>query len=125
MGNILEAKDPRGVKIYISESTWDEHIIMEPTGHPMMKENLDAIAKTIASPEKIYESKDSDPEHLDYREVYVKEVPSATYYNERVPYTKVVTRVLGGSGEVITAFPAKNPTGGIKGDAIYSANDES
>lgn len=123
MSDFIEAKDPRGVKVYCSKPQWENHIIADPTGHPIMKDNIDAIIETIESPDYIFESHDSTPP-LDYREVYSKEVPSATYYSKRLPYTKVVVAVIGGSGEMITAYPAKNPTGGTKGDAIFVKNDE-
>lgn len=88
----------------------------------MMQENISAVMETLQDPDYIYESHDSDPP-LDYREVFSKKVTSATYYS-KAPYTKVVVAIVGGSGEVITAYPAKNPFGGTKGEAIYSANNE-
>lgn len=118
---MIETKDPRGIKIYCTQSQWDNHIIAE-SGHTMMQENIPAIIETLQNPDYIYESHDSKPS-LDYREVFSKRVPSATYYS-KIPYTKVVVAIIGGSGEVITAYPAKNPTGGTKGEAIYNANNE-
>ena len=120
MGNIIEVKDPNGVKIYCSQSTWEQHII-SPTGHPGLADNIDAIVQTIASPDCIYESHDSDPP-LDDRSVYCKIVQSATYYNN-AKYTKVVASICGGTGEVITAYPSRNETGGTKGEARYRAKD--
>ena len=121
MSDFIEAIDPRGVKIYCTLSQWENHIVADPTGHPIMRDNVQAIIETLKSPDYIYESHDSDPP-LDYREVFSKEVESATYYS-MVPYTKVVVAVVGGSGEVITAYPAKNPTGGTKGKAIYESDE--
>lgn len=122
MGSIFEAKDPRGIKIYCSESQWIQHIIPPETGHPIMKENIDAIIETLSSPDNIYESHDSEPP-LEYREVYSKEVKDATYYNY-TPYTKVIVTVLGGCGEVITAYNSKNPVAGVKGEAIYVGSNK-
>ena len=123
MSNIIEAKDPRGIKISCSKSQWENHIAAD-TGHPVMaaESNIRAIIETIEAPDYIYESHDSVPS-LDYREVFSKKADCATYYST-MPYTKVVVNIVGGSGEIITAYPAKNPTGGTRGDAIYCAADE-
>ena len=109
MSDIIEEKDPRGVKIYCTQKQWENHIVAD-TGHPVMKENLLAVQETLRSPEYIYESHDSEPP-LGYREVYSKKVPSASYYST-APYTKL-----------ITAYPAKNPTGGTKGEPIYENHE--
>ena len=120
MSDIIEEKDPRGVKIYCTQKQWENHIVAD-TGHPVMKENLLAVQETLRSPEYIYESHDSEPP-LGYREVYSKKVPSASYYST-APYTKAIVNVIGGSGELITAYPAKNPTGGTKGEPIYENHE--
>ena len=122
MSDILKVKDPRGVSVYCSENQWERHIINELTGQPIMKDNVEAIIDTIRSPDNIYESHDSDPP-LDYREIYSKETKCATYYGY-APHTKVVLSVVGGGGEVVTAYPSKNPIAGTKGEAIYIANNE-
>lgn len=122
MSDFIEAKDPRGVRITCSKSQWENHIVTSPTGHPIMGDNVNAIIETLTTPDYIFESHDSDPP-LDYREVYSKETKEATYYSN-LPYTKVVVVTIGGSGEIITAYPAKNPTGGTKGEAIYRANNK-
>lgn len=121
MSNILEAKDPRGIKIYCTKSQWVQHIVSS-TGHPIMEDNLDAILETICHPDYIYESHDSEPP-LDGRDVYIKEIKSASYHSF-TPYTKVVAVVGGGSGEVVTAFNAKSITGGTQGEAKYCATNE-
>lgn len=123
MVKIFEAKDPRGVKIYCEKSQWEQHIVTSPTGHPVMLDNIAAIVETIESPEVIFESHDSSPP-LDYREVFCKKAESSTYYGSSAPYTKVIVSVCGGSGEVITAYPAKHAEGGKKGDAIYHEHNE-
>ncbi len=123
MSDFIEVKDPRGVKIYCTKSQWNQHIVSEETGHPMMADNVDAVVATISKPDYIYESHDSDPP-LDYREVFSKRVESATYYSSSIPFTKVVVSVVGGSGEIITAYPARNATGGTIGEAIYCADNE-
>lgn len=76
MSDFIEVKDPRGVKIYCTKSQWNQHIVSEETGHPMMADNVDAVVATISKPDYIYESHDSDPP-LDYREVFSKRVESA------------------------------------------------
>lgn len=45
----------------------------------------------------------------------------STYNNAK--YTKVVASICGGTGEVITAYPSRNETGGTKGEARYRAKD--
>lgn len=119
MSNIFTVTDRRGIKIFCTQEQWNNHILC---GHTMMRNNLPAIIETLKAPDYIYESHDSEPP-LDYREILVKETPSATYF-PNIPYTKVIVSMGGGWGEVITAFPAKNPKGGAKGEAIYSADDE-
>ncbi|MDE7011419.1 MAG: hypothetical protein K2O93_09400 [Oscillospiraceae bacterium] len=121
MSDFIEIKDKRGVKIFCSKSQWENHIVSE-SGHPIMRDNIYAVEETLRAPDIIYESHDSDPPG-DYREVFSKEVESATYHSKQ-PYTKVVVSVVGGSGEVITAYPAKNPRGGTQGEAIYRAGNE-
>lgn len=88
-----------------------------------MKDNIPAIIETVKNPDYIGESHDSEPP-FDYREVYSKVVKSATYYDEDTPYTKVIVHISGGYGEIISAYDANNPTGGTKGDLIYSANND-
>ena len=88
-----------------------------------MTGNLDAVADTVRNPDYIYESHASDPP-LDYREVISKEVPYATYYSDKLRYTTVVASVLGGSAEIITAYPSKNPQGGTRGEPIFCAENE-
>lgn len=123
MADIISEKDPRGIRVTCSERQWAEHII---AGHALMADNVESVANTIRDPDAIYESHDSDPP-LDYREVYVKKEESATYYNSKAPYTKVVTSALGGAAEIITAFNAKSLFGGMIGgeEAIYIAERES
>ena len=123
MADIISEKDPRGIHVTCSERQWSEHIM---PGHAIMANNMEAVAKTIRNPDAIYESHDSDPP-LDYREVYVKKEESATYYNSKAPYTKVVTSALGGASEIVTAFNAKSMYGGmLEGkEAIYVAKPKS
>lgn len=116
MGIFLEEKDPRGIRVYLSDKQWEEHIATS-TGHPEMVENIAAIRDTIRNPDVIYESHNSTPR--DYREVYCKETPLASYYGSKVPYTKVVTSTAGGTAEVITTYSATNVEGGTIGDPVY------
>lgn len=122
MGNVIETKGFRGLNFYCTESQWENHVIAEPTGHPIMKNNIAAIIETVQHPDRIYESHDSKPP-LDYRQIYCKEVDFATYHS-KAPITKVVVSVLGNSGEIVTAYDSKNYTGGTKGEALYNADDE-
>ena len=118
MPDIISEKDPKGLRITCSEKQWKEHII---SGHPIMKENLEAVIDTIKSPNYIYESKDSDPPDS-FRLLYTKSATSATYYSKGV-HTRVVVNIDGGYGTVVTAYPVKQFTSGIKEgkEAIYIA----
>jgi hypothetical protein len=116
MSRKFEVSDPRGVKVWCDDQTWEDHILRD-SQHIEMRDNLNAVLETIQSPDVIYESHDSNPPR-DYREVYVKETPIATYYNSD-PYTKIITGNAGGSAEVITAYSARSITGGTIGDPIY------
>ena len=122
MGDFIEAKDPRGLKIYCTKAQWENHIVADLTGHPIMKENIPAILETLQNPDFTRESNDSNPP-FDYREVYVKEVEFATYHSKS-PFTKVVVSILGGSGEIVTAYNSGNQTGGMKGDDIYVPDED-
>lgn len=53
-----------------------------------------------------------------------KKAKSSTYYSTISPYTKVVVSICGRSGEVITAYPAKNADGGTREDDIYCEQNE-
>ena len=116
MPDIIKEKDPRGVVVSCSTKQWNEHVTFN---HPVMQENMQAIISTIQSPDSIHESHDSDPPK-DYREIYTKKVETATYY-PKIPYTKVVTSCIGGSAEIVTAYPAPSKEGGRMPDkeAIY------
>lgn len=117
MGNIIEERDRNGIRITCSDSQWTSHISMN---HTIMKDNIEAVKETIINPDYIFESHDSNPP-LDDRRIYTKEVTTATYHN-KIPYTHVIVSVCGGTGEVVTAYPAKNPrSGSLKGEALYVA----
>ena len=117
MADIIEARDPHGIRITCSISQWNQHIALN---HPIMERNKDAVRRTIEDPDYIFESHDSDPP-LDERRIYTREDASASYF-PKVPNTHVVVSICGGSGEVVTAYPSKTPTSGSAGEAIYSAN---
>lgn len=117
MGNIIEERDRNGIRITCSDAQWISHIALN---HSIMTKNVDAVRETIVDPDYIFESHDSEPP-LDERRIYTKEVTTATYHT-KIPHTHVVVSICGGTGEVITAYPAKNPrSGSSKGDALYVA----
>jgi len=116
MPELFREKDPRGVKVYITKAQWERHVTFE---HEEMGENLDAIIQTVIAPDSIYESHDSEPP-MDYREIYNKEVKTATYYPEH-RLTRVVVSTSGGGAEIITAYPGDTETQGTVGEAIYRA----
>lgn len=123
MSNVFEARDPNGVRIYCETQNWNQHILL---GHPMMRDNIHAIVETVEKPDYIFESHDSSPPK-DYRQVYVKESKSATYYSSssgKPMLTKVVASVCGGSGETITTFPTLSSHGGTKGDPLYRGKND-
>ena len=118
MPNVISTKDPRGITVSCSCEQWEQHVSL----HSEIAVNMDAVIDTIADPDAIYESHDSKPV-MDYREMYVKEVKSASYYPS-LKYTKVITSSMGGSSELITAYAAKNKeNGSMPGkEAVYIAN---
>ena len=118
MGDYIVARDPRGLKVTCSEQEWTGHVILE---HSMMEGNESAVQNTISEPDYIFESHDSDPP-MDERWVYTKKEAGASY-DPKVPNTHVVVGVCGGSGEIITAYPTKNPRSGTirEKEAIYRA----
>jgi len=116
MAELFCQRDPRGVKVYASVEQWEQHVVFQ---HEDMEENLDAVIQTVAAPDSIYESHDSEPP-MDYREIYNKEVKSATYYPEH-KLTRVVVSTLGGGAEFITSYPGDSETQGTIGEAIYRA----
>jgi hypothetical protein len=118
MAELFRQKDPKGVEIFCESEQWEQHVL---TGHSMMKDNMEAVISTIASPDYIHESHDSVPPG-DYRIVYSKAEESATYY-AKTSYTKVIASVCGGSGELITAYASRTAESGTMRDkeAIYIA----
>ena len=120
MADIIQARDPQGIRITCSVSQWNNHVVLN---HPKMEKNVSVVQKTIEDPDYIFESHDSDPP-LDERRIYTRVDSSASYF-PKIPNTHVIVSICGGSGEVITAYPAKNPTSGSAGEAIYSANRSS
>lgn len=120
MPDFILVKDPRGISVSCSVEQWEQHI----TQHSEMVDNVDAIIRTIEDPDVIYESHDSNP-IMDCREMYVKEVKTASYYPS-VKYTKVITSTIGGSSEVVTAYSSKKKENGrMPGkEALYVASEE-
>ena len=97
-------QDPRGVTISCSEERWEGHIV---SGHPIMKNNLNAVVEALSDPDKIFSSIESVDS-----EIYFKKSETPTY-GERF-YTKVVTTYTGGStSEVVSAWNQKEIKGGI------------
>lgn len=116
MAELFRQKDPRGIEVYSSEEQWNQHVLFQ---HEDMEENLNAVIQTVMAPDSIYESHDSEPP-MDYREIYSKEVKTATYYPEH-KFTRVVVSTLGAGAELITAYPGDSETQGTIGEAIYRA----
>ena len=120
MANIIEVRDPNGIRITCSESQWKNHVVLN---HPIMEKNVGAVRKTIEDPDAIYESHDSNPP-LDERWIYTRAEASATYF-PKIPNTHVVVSICGGSADLVTTYPSKTPTSGSAGEAIYSADRSS
>lgn len=120
MPNIISSRDPRGITVSCTYDQWEQHVVL----HQEIAENIEAVVETIENPDAIYESHNSRPV-MDYREMYVKEVKTASYY-PKLKYTKVITSSMGSSAEIITAYSAKNmQNGSMPGkEAVYLANQE-
>lgn len=95
--------DPLNRKINCSSETWIEHIV---DGHIIMTDNLNTVKNTIENPEVIFQSNQTP-----IRDVYFSRTKS-TY---SPLFTKVVVEfsTSSESGDVISAWPQKDVSGGI------------
>lgn len=97
---LFETTDPEGTKVICTEAQWNEHVVDR---HQYMNGKDKQAKETIEQPDAIYK----DEKHLD-RNVYYRKQPNKKFY------LKVVVRIAGGVGEVITAFPADKLKAGEK-----------
>lgn len=107
MGNKIDTQDILGERVICSDATWFGHIV---AGHPIMRNNLQAVKNAIEVPEAVYKSSTDEN-----RKVYFKSTSSSSYEM----YTKVVTQsVSDDKSEIVSAWPQKSIKGGI-GVEIY------
>lgn len=93
MSILLEAIDPRGIKVKLTEDQWNIHILGE---HPYMSAHLQEIRNAIENPFPGFIYSDAD---FDDRNVYYHWKLSSKVY------VKVVVGLVSeNSGEIITAF---------------------
>lgn len=110
MSNYIEVNDYEGNRVCCTRNQWFSHIV---PGHRIMDGNKQIVEETIKTPDIVYTSSTSP-----IRKVFFKESTEATYSSDLK--TKVIVEYdTAGSGEVVTAFPAKLEKGGI-GDVIYT-----
>lgn len=100
--------DPLNRKVNCSSDTWIEHIV---SGHVIMNDNIDTVKSTIENPEVIFQSNQTP-----IRDVYFSKTES-TY---SPLFTKVVVEFNSSNdtGEVISAWPQKDISGGIDSGVI-------
>lgn len=111
MKNEISTTDVFGDTVSCSTSQWNSHIV---SGHPIMKNNMDAVVDTINSPEAVYQSNTYDS-----RKIFFKKSSYSTYDSSRF-HTKVVVDYLSQTGgEIVTAFPIQGIKGGI-GNVLYN-----
>lgn len=107
MSNKIEITDIFGERVICSRDTWYGHIA---TGHPIMKNNVEAVVDTIQSPEAVFRSAETSD-----RKVYFKNSELSSYNM----YTKVVTKSVGSQvNEIVSAWPQQKIGGNI-GDELY------
>lgn len=106
---------PLGYQVCCHRSVWEDHII-KPTGHPIMKDNIEAVKETIKQPDVVYGSNE-----WPNRDVYFKQCSTASYGDKL--YTKVVVTtpdIDSDVGAVVTAWPQKKISGKIdEGELKY------
>lgn len=61
---LLRINDPQGYEIKLDLDTWEKHIIV---GHPEMKDYLELLGATIATPEVIQNSPTQDETYFYYK----------------------------------------------------------
>lgn len=100
--------DPLNRKINCSSETWSEHII---NGHVIMESNLNSVKNTVENPEVIFQSNQTP-----IRDVYFSRTESS--YSPL--FTKVVVEFneSSGTGEIVSAWPQKDISGGIDSEVI-------
>lgn len=101
---MFSTMDPLQRKVVCSAGTWNNHISI---GHTAMDGNHNSVKSAIEEPEVIYRSSQTPD-----RDVYFARTESASYFPL---FTKVVVvfNKSGDSGEVISAWPQKDISGGI------------
>nr|DAI29985.1 MAG TPA: nuclease [Caudoviricetes sp.] len=117
---IIETTDPRGLYVRCSEKQWNEHIIREPEGHPIMKEKEYIVSKTVTDPDFIYEDKNNPGS----RNVYIKD-DNDNIYPGTNKCTKVVAQIGGGYADIITAYPTNKNRKQYEGSELYAREDTS
>ncbi|NMB07941.1 MAG: hypothetical protein GX981_06115 [Tissierellia bacterium] len=96
--------DPLKRKVTCSASTWFNHIFK---GHVIMEDNIDSVKSTIENPDVIYQSSQSPA-----RDVYFSKTEAT--YNPLLTKVIVEFNKSGESGQVISAWPQKDISGGIE-----------
>ena len=110
MSTKFTATDPRGIQVSCDEARWNGHICSGD--HTIMQRNEKAVVETIQNPDLIYTSS-----QIEESQVYFKVGATSTYDNAL--YTKVIVKISGTSGNVVTAFPVSKVKGGIADVPIY------
>jgi len=92
---IWQGVDREGVKIIIDEDAWNRHVMK----HPEIKPFLEAVAKTMCEPEKIYPNTRPDEPRRYFRRLYRSGLLSGYFVNH---YVRVAVKyVTQPNGEVV------------------------
>jgi hypothetical protein len=97
---VFDTTDVFGVRVVLDTGTWNKHIII-PTNHPEMKDNLEAIKKSIEQPEAVYR----DAAYSETRKKFFARRPESTYPKL---YAVVVVGYDSNIGSVVTCYFSHN-----------------
>ena len=95
-----------GIIVTCSNAQWENHVVSE---HPDMADAEEGVVNALEDPHVHGDSKT----HAN-RQVFVRKGVSPQHHHSL--FTRVIVEVAGNTGELITAFPTENPTGGIDFD---------
>jgi hypothetical protein len=94
----IPKKDPRGAKVFLRKTTWEEHIC---SNHPEMYNCLEEVLHTLMHPEKIYSYRDH---RFSFR-----------FSRKKGSFIMIIYKISGTLGWVKTAYTVQNPYGEVEG----------
>jgi hypothetical protein len=103
MANIVTVTDPRGIKIVLSDDTWNKHILKR---HPELKDKINDVIDTLENPTYICLDPLEINNHIYYSFLIAR--------NSGKWYLKVLAEVQNNYGRVLSAFYVANGKSGEK-----------